>query len=346
MEINVIDTPGHADFGGEVERVLNMADGALLIVDAYEGPKPQTRFVLSHALERGLRIVVVVNKIDRPNADPEGAVDKVFDLMVELGASDEQLDFPVVYASAVNGYARREPDDGNMDMVPLLDTILDEIPAPDVDIDGPASPNAKSLPEWAPVELKDLDEQLPQQLDWAGYDEFGGADGSFTRNGHTISAEKARLYLFADLGVSQRWTNKFSEVGIETVGDLVGKSEEDLLRIDGIGAKAIEELRDGLEAHDLLYILENNDDVADEEDLSQLLQMVFSPDGPDDILLGTSAAPTHHADADEELLGAPIDDKKAPANGAINEDMASLDELLNQLVDTDDAEEAKDNDEE
>ncbi len=139
VKINVIDTPGHADFGGEVERVLNMADGALLIVDAYEGPKPQTRFVLSHALERGLRIVVVVNKIDRPNADPEGAVDKVFDLMVELGASDEQLDFPVVYASAVNGYARREPDDGNMDMVPLLDTILDEIPAPDVDIDGPVA---------------------------------------------------------------------------------------------------------------------------------------------------------------------------------------------------------------
>ena len=136
VKINVIDTPGHADFGGEVERVLNMADGALLIVDAYEGPKPQTRFVLSHALERGLRIVVVVNKIDRPNADPEGAVDKVFDLMVELGASDEQLDFPVVYASAVNGYARLDPDDGNMDMVPLLDTILDEIPAPDLDIDG------------------------------------------------------------------------------------------------------------------------------------------------------------------------------------------------------------------
>ena len=139
VKINVIDTPGHADFGGEVERVLNMADGALLIVDAYEGPKPQTRFVLSHALERGLRIVVVVNKIDRPNADPEGAVDKVFDLMVELEASDEQLDFPVVYASAANGYARLDPDDGNMDMVPLLDTILDEIPAPDVDIDGPVA---------------------------------------------------------------------------------------------------------------------------------------------------------------------------------------------------------------
>lgn len=137
VKINIIDTPGHADFGGEVERVLNMADGALLIVDAYEGPKPQTRFVLSHALERGLRIVVVVNKIDRPNADPEGAVDKVFDLMVELGATDAQLDFPVIYASAVNGYARTAVDDGNMDMVPLLDVILDEVPAPEVDEDAP-----------------------------------------------------------------------------------------------------------------------------------------------------------------------------------------------------------------
>lgn len=139
VKINVIDTPGHADFGGEVERVLNMADGALLIVDAYEGPKPQTRFVLSHALERGLRIVVVVNKIDRPNADPDGAVDKVFDLMVELGASDEQLDFPVIYASAVNGYSRYDIDDGNMDMIPLLDTILKEIPCPDVDAEGPVA---------------------------------------------------------------------------------------------------------------------------------------------------------------------------------------------------------------
>ena len=139
VKINVIDTPGHADFGGEVERVLNMADGALLIVDAYEGPKPQTRFVLSHALSRGLRIIVVVNKIDRPNADPEGAVDKVFDLMVELGASDEQLDFPVIYASAVNGYARYSAEDDNMDMIPLLDAILEEVPAPEVDPDAPVA---------------------------------------------------------------------------------------------------------------------------------------------------------------------------------------------------------------
>lgn len=136
-KINVIDTPGHADFGGEVERVLNMADGALLIVDAFEGPMPQTRFVLEHALDQGLRILLVVNKIDRPGARPEEVVDEVFDLMVELGASDEQLDFPVVYASAVNGFSRYEFDDGNMDMIPLLDTIIKEIPAPECDPDGP-----------------------------------------------------------------------------------------------------------------------------------------------------------------------------------------------------------------
>ena len=139
VKINVIDTPGHADFGGEVERVLNMADGALLIVDAYEGPKPQTRFVLSHALANNLRIVVVVNKIDRPNADPDTAIDKVFELMMELGATDEQLDFPVIYASAVNGYSRYDYNDGNMDMIPLLDTILKEIPCPDVDLEGPVA---------------------------------------------------------------------------------------------------------------------------------------------------------------------------------------------------------------
>ncbi len=199
-------------------------------------------------------------------------------------------------------------------------------------VDGPTSPNAKVLPEWAPSELKELDAELPQQLEY-GFDEFGGADGQYTRNGRTISAEDARLYLFDDLGVSQRWTNKFSEEGIEVVGDLMGRSEEDLLRIDGIGAKAIEELRDGLEKHNLLYILDNSEEVADEEDLSQLLQMVFSPDGQDDILLGTSA-PLRHADSDEEMLGAPAD--KGSSSDAINEDMASLDELLNQLVDTDD----------
>ena len=137
VKINVIDTPGHADFGGEVERVLNTADGALLIVDALEGPMPQTRFVLRHALATGMRIVVVVNKIDRPGARPHEVVDEVFDLMVELEASDEQLDFPVVFTSAMGGYARFEPEDDNMNMVPLLETILKEVPAPECQPDGP-----------------------------------------------------------------------------------------------------------------------------------------------------------------------------------------------------------------
>ncbi len=138
-KINVIDTPGHADFGGEVERVLKMADGALLIVDAFEGPMPQTRFVLKKALEHGLKPLVVVNKIDRPGARPYEVLDGVFDLMVELGADDEQLDFPVVYTSAVDGYARLEPDDEGADMLPLLDAILQHIPAPDVDPGGPVA---------------------------------------------------------------------------------------------------------------------------------------------------------------------------------------------------------------
>ena len=140
VKINIIDTPGHADFGGEVERVLRMADGALLLVDAFEGPMPQTRFVLRHAIDTGLSIMIVINKIDRPGADPEKAYNDCLDLMADLGATDEQLEFAmehVVYCSGVNGYARLEPEDGNMDMYPLLDMIVNDLPAPEVDVDGP-----------------------------------------------------------------------------------------------------------------------------------------------------------------------------------------------------------------
>ena len=140
VKINVIDTPGHADFGGEVERVLKMADGTLLLVDAFEGPMPQTRFVLRHAIQAGLSIMIVVNKIDRPGADPEKAYNDCLDLMADLGANDEQLEFAmehVVYASAVNGFARLDPADDNDNMYPLLDMILDDMPAPEVDPDGP-----------------------------------------------------------------------------------------------------------------------------------------------------------------------------------------------------------------
>lgn len=140
IKINVIDTPGHADFGGEVERVLKMADGALLLVDAAEGPMPQTRFVLRHAIDVGLRVMIVINKVDKPAADPEHALNASLDLMMDLGATDDQLEFAmehVIYASATNGFARLDPDGDNTDMYPLLDMIVDAMPAPDANVDGP-----------------------------------------------------------------------------------------------------------------------------------------------------------------------------------------------------------------
>ncbi|BAQ60522.1 GTP-binding protein TypA/BipA [Geminocystis sp. NIES-3708] len=128
--INIVDTPGHADFGGEVERVLGMVDGCILIVDANEGPMPQTRFVLKKALEKGLRPIVVVNKIDRPRSEPDKAVDKVFDLFVELGADDDQCDFTTLYASGISGYAKNNIEDEGVDMQPLFEAILGHVPPP------------------------------------------------------------------------------------------------------------------------------------------------------------------------------------------------------------------------
>lgn len=137
VKINIVDTPGHADFGGEVERVLKMVDGVLLLVDAFEGPMPQTRFVLSKALELNLKPIVVVNKIDRPDARPEEVIDEVLDLFIELGADDDQIDFPVVYASAREGVAKLNLKDESVDLRPLFDTILKEIPVPEGNIDDP-----------------------------------------------------------------------------------------------------------------------------------------------------------------------------------------------------------------
>jgi GTP-binding protein len=135
--INIVDTPGHADFGGEVERVLSMVDSVLLIVDAVSGPMPQTRFVTQKAFEQGLNPIVVINKIDRPSARPEWVVDQVFDLFDRLGATDEQLDFPIVYASALNGVAGLSPDDIKEDMTPLFQMIVDKVKSPEVDVNGP-----------------------------------------------------------------------------------------------------------------------------------------------------------------------------------------------------------------
>src|SRR5690625_6866893 len=123
--INILDTPGHADFGGEVERIMKMVDGVILVVDAYEGTMPQTRFVLKKALDEKLKPIVVLNKIDRPNARPSEVVDEVFDLFVELGADDEQLDFPVLYASALNGTSSIDPSLQEKTMDPIFDMILD-----------------------------------------------------------------------------------------------------------------------------------------------------------------------------------------------------------------------------
>ena len=145
VKINVIDTPGHADFGGEVERVLGMVDGALLIVDAAEGPMPQTRFVLSKALELGIRIIVVINKIDKPAADVDSTLDKVFDLFTELTDREDLIDFPYIYASSLNGYAVKEVEDEPKDITPLLDCILENISAPTGDDSLPLQFQATTL---------------------------------------------------------------------------------------------------------------------------------------------------------------------------------------------------------
>jgi len=143
--INIVDTPGHADFGGEVERVLSMVDCVLLLVDAVDGPMPQTRFVTQKAFDLGLKPIVVINKIDRPSARPDWVLDQTFDLFDRLGATDEQLDFPVVYCSGLNGYASFDVDAREGDMTPIFQTIIDKVSAPDVDPNGPFQMQVSSI---------------------------------------------------------------------------------------------------------------------------------------------------------------------------------------------------------
>ena len=143
--INIVDTPGHADFGGEVERVLSMVDSVLLLVDAVDGPMPQTRFVTQKALERGLRPIVVINKVDRPGARAEWVLDQTFDLFDRLGATEQQLDFPVIYASGLNGYAGDDPSVRGGDMEPLFRKVIEHVPPPDVDPDGPLQLQVSAL---------------------------------------------------------------------------------------------------------------------------------------------------------------------------------------------------------
>ena len=206
-KINIVDTPGHADFGGEVQRILKMVDSVLLLVDAFEGVMPQTKYVLKQALEHGLQPIVVINKIDRPNSNPEQIVDSVFDLFVELGANELQLDFPVVYASAKGGYAKLSLEDENVNMKALFDLIIEKV-------DDPSG-----------------DENLPLQMQITNteYDDYVGKlgtgriyNGSITRNeevavikrnGEVIKSKIGRIYLYEGL--------KRLEVQTASAGDIV-----------------------------------------------------------------------------------------------------------------------------
>ncbi len=221
VKINVIDTPGHADFGGEVERVLKMADGVLLIVDAFEGPMPQTRFVLKKALEHHLKPMVVINKIDRPGARPHEVIDQVFDLMLDLGANDSQLDFPIIYTSAVNGYARFEPEDDNMDMLPLLDAILEHIPAPDCDAKGPVAMQVCT------IDYSDYVGRIGIGRVFSGTVHSGEKILVIKNDGSRYQAQIKELYTFEALGRKQTDSAHAGDicavVGIEDadIGDMI-----------------------------------------------------------------------------------------------------------------------------
>ncbi|HEX3039118.1 MAG TPA: translational GTPase TypA [Caproiciproducens sp.] len=210
VKINIVDTPGHADFGGEVERILMMVDGVLLLVDAFEGCMPQTRFVLKKALGLGKKPIVVVNKIDRPGARPAEVVDEVIDLFIELGANEDQLEFPVVYASGRDGYATLDPDVPGTDMKPLFDAILDKIPAPKGELNGPTQVLFSNI---------DYDDYVGRI--GIGRVERGGIhDGDNVvlccRDGSTKNVKVAKLYQFEGL--------KRVEVESAGLGDIVAVS--------------------------------------------------------------------------------------------------------------------------
>ncbi len=191
--VNIVDTPGHADFGGEVERILGMVDGCLLVVDCGEGPMPQTRFVLRKALERGLRPIVVVNKVDRPNIDPHLAVDKVFDLFVELGATAAQLDFPYIFASGVKGIAMKEPQDEGTDLKPLLDLILEHCPPP------AGSPNEPLQMQISILEYSDYLGRIGVGRIYNGTVKAGEQVTLLKEDGTVVKGKIAKLFTFHGL---------------------------------------------------------------------------------------------------------------------------------------------------
>ncbi|OUC05651.1 GTP-binding protein TypA, partial [Litorilinea aerophila] len=193
VTINIVDTPGHADFGGEVERVMNMVDGVLLLVDAVEGPMPQTRFVLRQALAKGHKAIVVVNKVDRPAARPDEVVNATFDLFIDLGATEEQADFPVIYTRALEGRAGHAPDQLAEDLRPLFDAILQHLPPPRVDRTGPTQMLVTTL-EYSNYVGKIAVGRLS-----SGTLRTGQAIARITPDGEVVSGRVSQVYIFRDL---------------------------------------------------------------------------------------------------------------------------------------------------
>jgi GTP-binding protein len=223
VKINIVDTPGHTDFGGEVERVLGMVDGCLLLVDAAEGPMPQTRFVLRKAIELGLKPIVVVNKVDRMDARPDEVVDLTFDLMADLGASDEQLDFPILYAIAREGRAFRDVDEPQDDMRELFETVLEEIPAPEVDLAAPF-------------------QMLVTNLDYSEY--LGRIVVGRVRRGEVRRGESVNLIHKDGTRTNSRVVQPFTHLGLERI-EVEEVGAGDIVALSGIeGAQIGETIAD------------------------------------------------------------------------------------------------------
>ena len=250
VKINIVDTPGHADFGGEVERILGMVDGCLLLVDAVEGPMPQTRFVLRKAIELGLKPIVVVNKVDRQDARPEEVVDLTFDLMADLGASDEQLDFPILYAVAREGRAFKDMDAPSDDMSELFETVLEQIPAPEVDLEAPF-------------------QMLVTNLDYSEY--LGRIVVGRVRRGEVRRGEFVNLIHKDGTMTKTRVAQPFTHLGLERI-EAEGVGAGDIVALSGIGDAQIGETVADLADPEPLPIV-----TVDEPTISMLFQPNTSP---------------------------------------------------------------------
>jgi len=250
VKINIVDTPGHTDFGGEVERVLGMVDGCLLLVDAAEGPMPQTRFVLRKAIELGLKPIVIINKIDRMDARPDEVVDLTFDLMADLGASDEQLDFPILYAVAREGKAFKDLDDPRGDMRELFETVLEEIPEPDVDLDAPF-------------------QMLVTNLDYSEY--LGRIVVGRVRRGEVGRGESVNLIHKDGTMTRARVVQPFTHLGLQRV-EVEEVGAGDIVALSGIENAQIGETVADLEEPEALPVI-----TVDEPTVSMVFQPNTSP---------------------------------------------------------------------